>query len=127
VGLHTAAVRRLTGDEHLGAEFASTWAEYDLDEKTRAMLAYASKLTESPSIVDEQDSARLKAAGWNDPAIWEIAALASFFNFTGRMEAASGLPQDVIPVGAKIAEAGGVRGARRPARPRPTSPGSTPA
>ncbi len=38
-------------------------------------------------------------------AIWEITALVSFFNFTGRLEAASGLPPDQIPAGAKLAEA----------------------
>lgn len=105
MGLHTAAVRRLTGDEHLGAEFATTWPEYDLDARTRAMLGYASKLTESPSMVDEEDVTKLKEAGWSEPAIWQIAALASFFNFSGRMEAASGLPPDVMPAGAKFAEA----------------------
>ncbi|HMB69460.1 MAG TPA: hypothetical protein VKU85_09110 [bacterium] len=107
MGLHTAAVRRLTGDEHLGSEFATTWPEYDLDAKTRAMLAYGSKLTEAPSMVDGDDTAKLKEAGWSDVAVWQITALASFFNFSGRMEAASGLPPDVIPAGAKIAEAKG--------------------
>ena len=107
MGLHTAAVRRLTGDEHLGHEFATTWPEYEMDERTRTMLAYASKLTESPSLVDEEDVAKLKRSGWSDRAVWEIAALASFFNFSGRMEAASGLPPDEIPAGAKLAEARG--------------------
>jgi hypothetical protein len=37
--------------------------------------------------------------------IWEITALTSFFNFTGRLEAASGLPPDEIPEGARFAEA----------------------
>jgi hypothetical protein len=37
--VHTAAVRRLTKDEHLSAEFATTWPQYDLDGKTHALLA----------------------------------------------------------------------------------------
>ena len=45
----------------------------------------------------EEDIAALKEAGWNDRAIWEVTALASFFNFSGRMEAVSGLPPDEIP------------------------------
>jgi alkylhydroperoxidase family enzyme len=76
-----------------------------MDDKTRAMLRYGSKLTESPSLVDADDATKLKQAGWNDRAVWEIAALTSFFNFSGRMEAASGLPPDEIPAGAKMAEA----------------------
>lgn len=100
-----AAVRRLTGDEHLDHEFATTWSTYDLDTKTRALLAYASKLTETPSVVGADDIQKLTDAGWDQKAIWEATALISFFNFSGRLEAASGLPQDQIPEGAKIAEA----------------------
>ena len=78
-----------------------------MDPQTRALLRYASKLTETPSLVNEDDIAALKEYGWNDRAIWEITALTSFFNFSGRLEAASGLPPDQIPEGAKFAEAGG--------------------
>jgi alkylhydroperoxidase family enzyme len=49
----------------------------------------------------------LRESGWDEQAIWEITALTSFFNFSGRLEAASGLPPDEIPEGARIAEAGG--------------------
>ena len=76
-----------------------------MDPKTRAVLRYASKLTETPSMVTEEDTTALKEAGWSDRAIWEITALTSFFNFSGRLEAASGLPPDQIPEGADFAEA----------------------
>jgi len=55
--------------------------------------------------VGEEDISLLANVGWNERAIWEITALTSFFNFTGRLEAASGLPPDQIPEGAKFAEA----------------------
>lgn len=71
------------------------------------MLGYASKLTETPSLIDEDDIAALEDAGWDDGAIWEITALTSFFNFSGRLEAASGLPPDRIPEHADFAEARG--------------------
>ena len=105
MGLHSAAVRRLTGDEHLSDDFATEWPEYDLDRETRALLRYASKLTEGPALVGDEDLAALREGGWDDRAIWEITALVSFFNFTGRMEAASGLPPDQIPESAALAEA----------------------
>ena len=76
-----------------------------MDAKTRELLRYASKLTETPSFVGEDDIELLRACGWNERAIWEITALASFFNFSGRMEAASGLPPDEIPDDAAFAEA----------------------
>jgi alkylhydroperoxidase family enzyme len=80
-----------------------------LDAKTRASLRYATKLTEAPSMVGADDIAKLRDAGWDEREIWEITALTSFFNFSGRLEAASGLPPDEIPEGARLAEAGGAR------------------
>ncbi len=98
-------MRRLTKDEHLSAEFATTWPRYDLDEKTRALLSYAKKLTQEPSMVEDSDIEELRAAGWDEQGIYEATALISFFNFSGRMEAASGLPMDQIPEGARFPEA----------------------
>lgn len=98
-------MRRLTGDEHLKSEFATTWRTYDLDEGTRTLLEYAEKLTKTPSQIDDADVAALHGAGWNEDAIYEATALISFFNFTGRMEAASGLPPDEVPAGAIPPEA----------------------
>ena len=97
-------MRRLTKDEHLSAEFATTWSTYELDGKTRALLTYARKLTEEPDMIEDSDVEDLRSAGWDERGIYEATALISFFNFTGRMEAASGLPPDEIPEGAHFAE-----------------------
>lgn len=98
-------MRRLTGDEHLSSEFATSWPEYALDPKTRALLAYASKLTDRPAMLEDADFERLRAAGWDEDGIYEATALVGFFNMTGRLEAASGLPADEIPAGARMLEA----------------------
>jgi len=101
-----AAVRRLTGDEHLDPEFATTWPTYDLDPETRALLTYAKKLTQTPNQIDDEDIDALRSEGWDEDAIYEATALISFFNASGRMEAASGLPMDEIPRHAKFKEGG---------------------
>ena len=98
-------MRRLTKDEHLGPEFATTWPQYDLDEKTRALLAYAKKLTQEPGMVEDSDVEDLRAAGWDERGIYEATALISLYNFSGRMEAASGLPMDQLPGEAPFPEA----------------------
>lgn len=98
-------MRRLTGDEHLNLEFATTWRTYDLDERTRALLDYAEKLTKAPSTVGDSDIEALRRAGWDEKGIYEATALASFFNFSGRLEAASGLPPDQVPPDARPPEA----------------------
>ena len=97
-------MRRLTNDEHLGPEFATTWLTYDLDQKTRALLTYAKKLTEEPSMVEDEDVEALREAGWDEDGIYEATALISLFNFSGRMEAAAGLPMDEVPEEARLPE-----------------------
>ena len=62
-------MRRLSKNEHLSAEFATTWPQYDLDGKTRALLAYAKKLTQEPSMVEDSDIDDLRAAGWDERGI----------------------------------------------------------
>ncbi len=69
------------------------------------MLAYAKKLTEMPAFIDDADIEDLRTTGWDEDAIYEATALVSFFNYSGRMEAASGLPMDEVPADAKFAEA----------------------
>ncbi len=103
--MHTAAVRRLTGNDHLSPEFATTWSQYDLDSKTRELLTYAKKLTEAPSLLEDADFEALRAVGWEERAIFEATALTAFFAFSGRMEAASGLPRDEVPESARFPEA----------------------
>ena len=98
-------MRRLTGDEHLSFEFATEWRLYELDDKTRTLLGYVSKLTESPSTIDDADIDALRSAGWDEDEIWQATALASFFNFTGRLEAAAGLPPDDVPRASRFKEA----------------------
>ena len=98
-------MRRLTGDEHLAAEFATTWRTYALDEKTQTLLDYAEKLTKAPGQLGDADVDNLRESGWSEDAIYEATALISFFNFSGRLEAASGLPPDEIPADAVTPEA----------------------
>lgn len=96
---------RLTGDEHLDSEFATTWRTYDLDQRTGALLEYAEKLTKAPGQLEDADVDALREVGWSENAIYEATALISFFNFSGRLEAASGLPPDEVPAGAVTPEA----------------------
>lgn len=49
------------------------------------MLAYARKLTLTPRAVTAQDVERLRAAGFDDAAILEIAQVVGFFNYYNRL------------------------------------------
>ena len=85
---HGAAVRQLSGDTELGELMAMNWRAAELPPRHRAMLAFATKLTKASAEVEEADREALRKAGFSDRDIWDIAAVASFFNMTNRMASA---------------------------------------
>jgi uncharacterized peroxidase-related enzyme len=92
---HGAAVRELSGNPSLGEQLASNYRSATLEPKQRAMLDFAWKLTREPDAIDEPDREALRHAGWSDREIWDIAAVAAFFNMSNRMSAATDMrPND---------------------------------
>jgi uncharacterized peroxidase-related enzyme len=85
---HGAAVRQLSGDPMLGELLVMNYRAAELAPRHRAMLDFAAKLTETPERVEEADRAALREAGLSDRDIWDVAAVASFFNMSNRMASA---------------------------------------
>ncbi|MFL5214695.1 MAG: peroxidase-related enzyme [Microvirga sp.] len=85
---HGAAVRQLSGDPVLAEMLVQNYRAAELGSRHRAMLDFAVKLTDAPSTVEEPDRARLRSAGFSDRDIWDVAAVASFFNMSNRMASA---------------------------------------
>ncbi|MGI9247180.1 MAG: peroxidase-related enzyme [Steroidobacteraceae bacterium] len=85
---HGQAVRQLSGDPALGELLVMNYRAAQLSARHRAMLDFAHKLTVSPDTVVEADREALRQAGFDDRAIWDVAAVAAFFNMTNRMATA---------------------------------------
>ena len=86
---HGAAVRQLSGDPPLGELLVMNYRAARLSERERAMLDFAVKLTAEPWLIAEEDRALLRRAGFSDRDIWDIAAVAGFFNMTNRVASAT--------------------------------------
>jgi uncharacterized peroxidase-related enzyme len=86
---HGAAVRQLSGDPPLGELVAMNYRAARLSKRERAMLDFAVKLTAEPWTVEEGDRAGLRRAGFTDRDIWDIAAVAGFFNMSNRVASAT--------------------------------------
>jgi uncharacterized peroxidase-related enzyme len=86
---HGAAVRALSGDPALGELLVMNYRAAPLDERQRAMLDFAVKLTTEPWTVDEGDREALRRAGFSERDIWDIAAVAGFFNMSNRIASAT--------------------------------------
>ena len=85
---HGQAVRQMSGDPALGELLAMNYRAAKLTKKQRAMLDFAYKMTVTPDQVGEADREALRKAGYTHRAIWDIAAVAAFFNMTNRMATA---------------------------------------
>jgi uncharacterized peroxidase-related enzyme len=86
---HGAVVRALSGDPPLGELMAMNYRAARLSRRERAMLDFAVKLSAEPWAVEEEDRARLRKAGFCDRDIWDIAAVAGFFNMSNRVASAT--------------------------------------
>jgi uncharacterized peroxidase-related enzyme len=86
---HGAAVRQLSGDPVLGELMVMNYRAARLDRRQRAMLDFAVKLTAEPWTVEEADRLALREAGFSDRDVWDIAAVAGFFNMSNRIASAT--------------------------------------
>ena len=86
---HGAAVRKLSGDPVLGEQLVMNYHSAKLDLRQKAMLDFAALMTESSQHIEETDRSALRAVGFSDRDIWDIAAVTGFFNMTNRVASAT--------------------------------------
>lgn len=85
---HGAQVRALSGKPELGEAMVMNWRVADITPRQRAMLGFAQKMTTASAEIVEDDRQTLREHGFSDADIWDIAAVAGFFNMSNRMASA---------------------------------------
>ena len=95
IAAHSAALRKLTRDPALADAIAADHTAAPVEPRVRAMLDYALKLTVHPTQMAEADVAALRAAGFSDEDVMDIAEVTGMFNLTNRL--ASGLGWEPNP------------------------------
>ena len=92
---HGAAVRTLSGDPKLGEMLVMNWRAAPLDARQSEMLTFAEKMTVASAAIVEDDRNALRAVGFSDRDIWDIAAVAGFYNMSNRIASATDMrPND---------------------------------
>lgn len=85
---HGAAVRQLSGQPEMGEVLVMNYRAGGFDKRIRAMLDFAVKMTNNSAKIEEKDREKLRDEGFTDIDIWDIAAVAGFFNMSNRMASA---------------------------------------
>jgi uncharacterized peroxidase-related enzyme len=92
---HGAAVREMSGNPMLGEALVMNYRVADLDERQRAMLDFAALITTASTTIEEHHRQALRAVGFSDRDIWDIANVAGFFNMSNRVASATDMrPND---------------------------------
>src|SRR5919201_3700368 len=88
---HGAPLREALGDSVLGERIAFDWRRAGLDERRRAICAYAETLTLRPQELGDADLQSLLAVGLTLEEAWDVAEVAAMYNFTNRMAMATNM------------------------------------
>ncbi len=98
-GVHSATAERLGAAPGLTEQLIESVELLDAPPKLRPVLSYARKLTHSPSSLTQADADAIYAAGWDDTALYHVAAVTALFNFMNRL--VEGLGIELNPAYAK--------------------------
>jgi len=82
---HGEGLRRLTRDKALVEQLTRDYRDAALTPQNRAMLDYVAKLTREPWTMRERDAQALRAAGFRDADILDIAQIAAYFAYVNRI------------------------------------------
>lgn len=82
---HGAILRIRAKNPLIADQVAANWRKADITDKQKAMLDFAIKVTQRANEVNDADHEALRQAGFDDEAIWDIAAIAAFFGMSNRL------------------------------------------
>ena len=90
---HAAAAAELLGSEALVWQALRDLEGAPLDDRTKALLRFTAKVTRQLPSVGAGDVEALRAAGWDDEAIYYTITTCALFNFYNRWITATGVPE----------------------------------
>lgn len=82
---HRRGLRRLLKDDALLAAVEGDWRSAPLDERRRALLVYAVKLTRTPAEVVRADIDALRGVGLSDRDVLDLAEVVAYYAYANRI------------------------------------------
>ena len=82
---HGAILRIRAKDPLIADQVASNYRKADITPRQKAMLDFAMKVSREAEATSEADFEALRAHGFGDEDIWDIATVSAFFALSNRM------------------------------------------
>lgn len=88
---HGALLRIYEKKPLVADQVAVNWRKADITPRQSAMLAFAMKVCDRSSEVDDADFEALHAHGFDDEDIWDITSITAFFGLSNRVASVTGM------------------------------------
>ncbi len=82
---HGAILRIRAKNPLIADQVATNYRKADITERQKAMLDFAMKVSQTAHLVGEADFEALKAQGFSEDDIWDIAGISAFFGMSNRI------------------------------------------
>lgn len=82
---HGAILRIRAKNPLIADQVATNYRKADITDRQKAMLDFAVKVSRQAHEIGEPDIEALKAHGFNEEDVWDIAAIAAFFALSNRL------------------------------------------
>jgi uncharacterized peroxidase-related enzyme len=82
---HGAIARIRARNPRIAEQVATDWRKAELDERQRAVVAFAVRLAVEPSTVTAEHLEELRAHGLSDEDVWDVGSISAFFAMSNRL------------------------------------------
>lgn len=82
---HGAILRVRAKNPLIADQVATNYRKADITDRQKAMLDFATKVSQAAHLVGESDFDALKAHGFDEEDIWDIAGISAFFGMSNRL------------------------------------------
>ena len=82
---HGAILRIRAKNPLIADQVATNYRKADITPRQKAMIDFAMKVSQTAQLVGDADFDALKAHGFDEEDIWDIAAISAFFGLSNRM------------------------------------------
>jgi len=107
-GVHGAAAQAFGIETSLLEAIVADIGTANVPEPMKPVLQFVARLTREPSRTGPADTDAMRAAGWDDKAIFDVVCVCSFYNFMNRYVDGTGLsapPEQLRLMGQQLARA----------------------
>jgi uncharacterized peroxidase-related enzyme len=94
IAIHMELLRKMGIEKQIGKRLATDYENAPAGEKEKVLFRFADKLTRKPYDFSRKDADAVRAAGWDEQALFETVMTVAYFNYINAVSIGLGLVAD---------------------------------